>query len=70
MRTEPCACGGRIAADPADPMPAVAAHNAGPEHRAWRRRRRSVEATRLWRARIRREVEAVRLMRWAAGLAS
>ena len=30
-----CACGEYVWADPADPMPGVAAHNAGERHRGW-----------------------------------
>jgi len=65
-RTVPCACGGTVTAEPADPFPGVSAHNAGPEHRAWRRRLAAVERTRAWRAALRADVERVRLERWAS----
>lgn len=59
-----CACGGRIVAGaPWAVMDAVQRHNAGPEHRLWRRRRENVEACRAYRARLRSDVERVRLAR-------
>lgn len=64
----PCACGGTVTADPAAPFAGVSAHNAGPDHRAWRRRRRNVETTKAWQLRIRAEVDRVRLERWVAQL--
>lgn len=36
MRREPCACGGVIEADPADPGPAVLLHTTTLRHRRWR----------------------------------
>lgn len=46
-RTEPCACGGTITADPAAPGPAVLAHGRSPRHEAWRLWLDVVEGDRL-----------------------
>lgn len=59
-RTVPCACGATVTADPSDPMPGVASHNAGTAHRAWRRRVMAVGRTREWRSALRADLERVR----------
>lgn len=66
MRSELCACGDWIVAREVDTeiLGAVRAHNAGTAHRLWRARRRRVERTREWRARVRAELELMRLRRW------
>lgn len=67
MRSELCVCGDWIvAASPDAIREAVWAHNAGLTHRRYRQRRRRVETTRAWRARLRAEIELIRLRRWAA----
>lgn len=36
LQTLPCACGGRVTADPAAPAKGVAQHNSTGRHKAWR----------------------------------
>lgn len=61
----PCVCGTDVTANPDDPTPGVQEHNASFAHKRWRKNRVKVERTREWNARLRADVELVRMQRWA-----